>query len=66
MTTRLTSQHAWKHWHEARSALVRPKGPDQSTRQMANLPQVYIARFFKRCVAQPISGVFSISLPFLL
>ena len=43
MTTRLTSHHAWKLWHEAWSALVRPEGPDQSTRQMANLPQVYIA-----------------------
>ena len=43
MTTRLTSHHAWKLWHEAWSALVRPEWPDQSTRQMANLPQVYIA-----------------------
>ena len=43
MTTRLTSHHAWKLWHEAWSALMRPEGPDQSTRQMANLPQVYIA-----------------------
>ena len=43
MTTRLTSHHAWKLWHEAWAALVRPEGPDQSTRQMANLPQVYIA-----------------------
>ena len=39
MRTRLTSHHAWKLWHEAWSALVRPEGPDQSTRQMANLPQ---------------------------
>ena len=43
MATRLTSHHAWKLWHEAWSALVRAEGPDQSTRQMANLPQVYIA-----------------------
>ena len=43
MATRLTSHHAWKLWHEAWSALVRPEGPDQSTRQMANLPQGYIA-----------------------
>ena len=43
MTTRLTSHHAWKLWHEAWSALVRAEGPDQSTRQMANLSQVYIA-----------------------
>ena len=43
MTTRLTSHHAWKLWHEAWSSLVRPEGPDQSTRQMANLPQFYIA-----------------------
>ena len=43
MTTRLTSHHAWKLWHEAWSALVRPEGPDQSTRQMANLPPGYIA-----------------------
>ncbi len=43
MTTRLTSHHAWKLWHAALSALVRAEGPDQSTRQKANLPQVYIA-----------------------
>ena len=43
MTTRLTSHHAWKLWHEAWSALMRPEGPDQSTRQIANLPQDYIA-----------------------
>ncbi len=42
MKTSLTSQHAWKHWHAALSALVHAEGPDQSTRQMANLPQVYI------------------------
>ena len=47
MTTSLTSQHAWKLWHEALSALVRAEGPDQSTRQMANLPQVYIAPLFQ-------------------
>ena len=43
MTTSLTSQHAWKLWQEAWSALMRPKGSDQSTRQMVNLPQGYIA-----------------------
>ena len=43
MTTSLTSQHAWKLWHEALSALVRAEGQNLSTRQMANLPQVYIA-----------------------
>ena len=47
MTTSLTSQHAWKLWHVALSALVRAEGPDQSTRQMANLPQVYIAPLFQ-------------------
>ena len=53
MTTRLTSHHAWKLWHEAWSALVRPEGPDQSTRQIANLPQVYIAPLLEtlRCPA---------------
>ena len=43
MTTSLTSQHAWKLWHEALSALVRAEGQDLSTRQMANLPHGYIA-----------------------
>ena len=43
MTTTLTSQHAWNLWHAALSALMRAEGPDQSTRQMANLPQIYIA-----------------------
>ena len=43
MTTSLTSQHAWKLWHAALSDLVRAEGPGQLTRQMANLPQVYIA-----------------------
>ena len=47
MTTRLTSQHAWKLWHEALSALVRAEGPDQSTRQMANLPKVHITPLFR-------------------
>ena len=42
MTTSLTSQHAWKLWHEALSALVRAEGQNLSTRQMANLLQVYI------------------------
>ncbi len=42
MKTSLASQHAWKLWHEALSALVRVEGQNLSTRQMANLPQVYI------------------------
>ena len=47
MTTSLTLRHAWKLWHVALSALERAEGPDQSTRQMANLPQVYIVPLLK-------------------
>ena len=43
MTTSLTSQHAWKFWHEALSTLVHEEGQNLSIRQMANLPQLYIA-----------------------
>ena len=51
--TSLTSRHAWKLWHAAWSALVHAEGPGQSTRQTANLPQVYIAPLLEtlRCPA---------------
>ena len=67
MTTRLTSHHAWKLWHEAWSALVRPEGPDQSTRQMANLPQVYIARLLQTlCRPADIMRIFNFTAVFVM
>ena len=48
MRTSLTSQYAWKFWHEALSALVRAEGQNLSTRQIANLPQVYIAPLLQK------------------
>lgn len=62
MTTRLTSHHAWKLWHEAWSALVRAEGPDQSTRQMANFPQVYIAPLLQTfCRPADIPRIFNLA-----
>ncbi len=62
MTTRLTSHHAWKLWHEAWSALVRPEGPDQSTREMVNLPQVYIAPLLRTlCRPADIPRIFNLA-----
>ena len=62
MTTSLMSQHAWKLWHEALSALVRAEGPDQSTRQMANFPQVYIAPLLQTfCRPADIPRIFNLA-----
>ena len=62
MTTRLTSHHAWKLWHEAWSSLMRPEGPDQSTRQMANLQQVYIAPLLQTlCRPADIPRIFNLA-----